>query len=732
MGGWVIFIATDLQRRAFGVAAWLAFVLAASAASAAPQCEQSAECAAALAAVLAQQGAVPDKGALEASGISIKVDGKTVAGIERAPASGLERAQVDIRFDGLDIERRLAVSVVPERARSMPGEPVAFLASWNYGEWIERAEIRIYRRMDKSPAAKHAEPVAIIPVDAARKAQWTPGQPSTNSGDLVYALRVFDKRGAFDETYPLALNISRADSAPVNEAAAPGEGENSIQVQNIDLSGGKVTVHGTDLPAGVEAIVQDEPVGLQAGGSFAAERLMPAGDHTVRVSLIEKETGKRLDFEREIHVPASEWFHVGIADLTFGKRTGRDSEALSAAAPGEYDPVYSNGRIAFYLKGKVKGSTIITAAMDTRENELGELFTDLDGTDPRDLLRRLDPDDYYPVYGDDSTIVEDAPTSGKFYLRIEKGESHVMWGNFKTRIDGVELARYERGLYGASAELRSERMAPIGEAAASITAFAAQPGTLPSRDEMRATGGSVYFLRRQDISAGSDQVSIEERDAITGLTVSRTQLRSGVDYEMDYVQGVILLKRPLASSVMSSSAVQDSALGGNRHYLVANYEYTPLAFEEDGYSYGGRAQAWLTDHLRAGVTGFQEDVGTGTQTLHGADLVLQLSERSYFELEWAQSSGAASGIVTSSDGGFIFNPVNTDASKGAADAFRIKGVVDFADVPGIAIEGKAGFNIEARDAGFNAPGRYTPNDQRIVGAFIEAGNEDFDLAHGTL
>ncbi len=279
-----------------------------------------------------------------------------------------------------------------------------------------------------------------------------------------------------------------------------------------------------------------------------------------------------------------------------------------------------------------------------------------------------------------------------------------MWGNFKTKIDGVELARYERGLYGASAELRSERMAPVGEAAASITAFAAQPGTMPSRDEMRGTGGSVYFLRRQDISGGSDQVSIEERDAITGLTVSRTQLRSGIDYEMDYVQGVILLKRPLASSVQSSSTVQDGALGGNRNYLIASYEYTPLAFEADGYSLGGRARAGSPIIVRAGVTGFQEDLGTATQTLHGADLVLQLSERSYFELEWAQSNGAATGIVTSSDGGFIFNPVTTGGNGGPAEAFRVKGVVDFADMPGVAIEGRAGFNVEARDAASTRPG----------------------------
>ena len=33
------------------------------------------------------------------------------------------------------------------------------------------------------------------------------------------------------------------------------------------------------------------------------------------------------------------------------------------------------------------------------------------------------------------------------------------------------------------------------------------------RDVFRGTGGSVYFLRRQDISIGSETVTIELRDA---------------------------------------------------------------------------------------------------------------------------------------------------------------------------------------------------------------------------
>ena len=64
------------------------------------------------------------------------------------------------------------------------------------------------------------------------------------------------------------------------------------------------------------------------------------------------------------------------------------------------------------------------------------------------MLLRLDSDKAYPVYGDDSTIVEDAPTSGKFYFRAEKDGNHVLWGNYKGNLTGSEFLRNERTLYG--------------------------------------------------------------------------------------------------------------------------------------------------------------------------------------------------------------------------------------------------------------------------------------------
>ncbi len=208
----------------------------------------------------------------------------------------------------------------------------------------------------------------------------------------------------------VSIRVDGETVAGADRDPASGLDLAQIDIRHESLAGGgKVIVRGSALPPGVTAQVLGKAVPV-SDGAFEAEHELPPGDHVVQVRLHETATGRSLDFERDVHVAQTEWFYVGLADVTVGKLIAPDSKLISNAAAGEYDPVYANGRLAFYLKGKVKGSTIITAALDTRKNEFGPLLNNLDGTDPDSLLRRLDPDDYYPVYGDDSTTVEDAPT----------------------------------------------------------------------------------------------------------------------------------------------------------------------------------------------------------------------------------------------------------------------------------------------------------------------------------
>ncbi len=700
-------------------------------------CESSSACADALEFLLDGDRQRSDYSGdqLGKAGISLSIDGEPVAGTPPAVVVSTPKpsdVDIQVKFDGLDIARQLNVSTVPERRQFLPGTPIKFYGSWNYGAWIERAEVRIYRRVDKQTPFDDASPVAIVPMSLTGHAAWERENTGFEPEELAYTLRVYDREGRFDETGPLAIKLSEeADNFPSkNDSITPGYGDDRSFNSNIILNGGTITVFGRNVPNGQIVRVGGEEIPVTSEGSFVATQILPPGDHLVEVAL-EDEDGKTvLEYEREATIPEHEFFFVGIADLTLGKKTGSDSEVLTAVEPGEYDSVYQNGRLAFYLKGKIKGRYLITAAADTQEDELDLLFSDFDRKDPRQLLRRLDPDDYYPVYGDDSTTVEDAPTSGKFYVKIEDGNSHVMWGNHKVRINGTELARYERGLYGGNANIESRTTTSFGEPHVQLRGFAAQPGTLPQRDVFRGTSGSIYFLQRQDLSIGSEQVSIEERDRVSGLVLDRRVLRPELDYDFDALQGVVLLREPLSSNTATSASVRDSGTGGNPLYLVVQYEYTPAAGDIDGVSVGGRAQTWLGEHLRLGATGYQENTGLADQSLYGVDLVLRLSETSYFEAEMAWSHGRAYTDSYSVNGGFIFGNTSDISSGDPAHAWRAKGVLDLADVTNGEVDGQIGGYYEDAQAGFNAPGRFNDYGERIWGAFAEVGTTETGLIAG--
>ncbi|MGQ2905950.1 MAG: TonB-dependent receptor [Neoaquamicrobium sediminum] len=633
---------------------------------------------------------------------------------QRKTDLGLSAVDIQVKYDGLEESPLLNVSTTPIRRTYKAGDAVRFLATANYSAFIERAEIRVHA--DDGRGSEMA--LAVLPVTINGEAEWT--MPEGIEGDFTYVLRVYDARGRFDETKPLSIARTARDlPASTNEpAVAPGMGEDRTAFRNIPVRGGAVTVYGRHVPPGYSVEVLGETVPIDHDQAFVVQRILPPGDHEVDIAVNGVSKSGGLRFNRDINIPDDDWFYVGLADLTIGKRSG--SADIELVRPGEYDKVYSKGRLAFYLKGKIKGEYLLTAAADTGEEDLEDIFRNLDGKDPRHLLRRIDPNDYYPVYGDDSTLVEDAPTKGKFYVRLERGDSHVMWGNYKTSITGTEFMRSERALYGANAVYRSEEATSFGERKTEVTLYASQPDTLPQREEFLGTGGSAYFLKRQDITIGSETLTVEIRDGVSGRVIERRPLRYGQDYSFDYMQGVIILTRPLSSATGTEGPVRDGALGGNKAYLLVQYEYTPVAGEVDGYSFGGRAQHWIDDRVRIGVTGMSETTGLADQRSYGADIQLRHSERTFLEAEIAHSKGPGFGYYRSSDGGLTWGDEGTSGDRNrSATAWRVRGQAALEDFTDSGLKGTVGGYYEEKQAGFSTLSHETSIDQRIWGAHAD-------------
>ena len=654
--------------------------------------------------------------AVNALPFAISVDGQpldakrgiTTADSQRCVDVALQKADVQIRYDGLNSEPRLNVVAAPDAA--LRGDAVVFKTHSNYALRIFSGEIRIFA---KGTTTRQA-PLVVIPVErgqatwaiptdvrqhmrTAREArslkdtakagaapQGTLAATGTNhdplKDEVTYVLRVYDNTGRFDETAPKILDIAEVKGGvtQTNDLMSVYNG-NALSVRNIPITGGAILVSGRNVPDGHSVTVMGIPVHVDSKGDFAIRQIVSPGPHDVEV-VISNKKGVASVFSRSAVIPDRDFFYVALADLTVGRSSGGSNlSLLNPEKADEYqDKVYVNGRVAFYLKGKVQGDTLITAAADTREQPIRSIFSNFDSKDPRYLLRNLDPNRYYPVYGDDSTLQDDAPTRGKFYIRVERGDSSVVWGNFKTTVTGTEFIRYERGLYGARAQAKTAGATGFGERRGQVEVFAAEPGTLGARDVFRGTGGSLYYVRRQNITQGSERVTVEVRDRDSGLVLKTRTLVPSQDYEFNYLQGRVVLRSPLASTASNDFIVQSGGLGGNEQYLVVHYEYAPDLQASKDKVVGGRASYWVNDNVQVGVTGYDQTAPGENLSLAGADVTLRHSPGTYVKIEGARSNGPGSGESVSIDGGFSFD---TRATSGrSAYAKRVEAAADLAEI----------------------------------------------------
>ncbi len=649
--------------------------------------------------------------------------GRSSADIQRCTDVALERADVRFRFDSLESGPRLSVASEPISVRvhasangGTSASPVRFRMYSNYGHFLERSEVRVF---DADQSVQGA-PRAVVDVGRDGFAEWRPEVESFAGPvrQLQYVLRAYDEEGRFDETAPQSLWMVYGDAGerPERSAVLAGYGESSPLIRNIPFgSAGTVQVHGRGIPSQHTVWLAGSSVPVDEAGNFVAEAILPSGLHTVEVAVLDEEGNGEL-FLRDLELERNDWFYVGVADLTLSKSLTRGpADALTGEnGPYDYDSL-ADARLAFYVNGRFGEDWSLRASADTRGGPVDDLFTNFLDKSPESLFRRMDPDYHYPTFGDDGTVEETAPTLGKFFVKLNKGENHALWGNFKVGYVDNELALVERGLYGANLHYQSPSTTSFGERRLVLDGFAADPGTVPAREEFRGTGGSLYFLRRQDLLVGSERLRIEVRDKDSGLVTAVMHLRPVLDYDIDYLQGRVLLSEPMASNVDDELVVRSEGLSGDEAWLVAQYEYTPGFDEIDALTTGGEGQVWLNDFVKLGLTANRNEEGDRGSSLYGANLTLRASGESWLKLQAGRSEGLVSSSFRSDDGGFQFLG-SEDAGLGDADAgaYRADASLSFAD---LFDRGRGRLSLYAQwlDGGYSAPGLSTLTDTRQFG-----------------
>jgi hypothetical protein len=614
--------------------------------------------------------------------------------------------------------------VVSDEGDGDAASVVRFRMYANYASFIRRAEIRIFDQ-EQSP---RSAPLDVVAIDEAGFAEWkaTSKALAGPTRELKYLLRAYDAKGQYDETEARPLWLYRepsptaAESGNAASAEPPREllaayGETTLVRHQIKMEGGTVRVQGRNVPADHTVWVAGHQVPVDPQGNFVAEEILPAGAHTVEVAVLDAEGNGTL-YLRDLEFKRRDLFYVGIADVTLSANsTNGPAEMLQGANATQDRDSSLDGRLAFYVNGKVSDTWRLTASADTREGPVKDLFSNFLDKSPDSLFRRIDPDYTYPTFGDDGVVEEMAPTLGKLYVKATHDDDYAMWGNFKIGYLGNELAHVDRGLYGANAHYASEAVMSSGEKRASADGFAAEPGTIPAYDEMRGTGGSVYYLRHQDILTGSERVRIEIRDKDSGIVTGVVDLRYVTDYDIDYLQGRILLTEPLSSIADDNLLVRTGGLSGDEAYLVIRYEYTPGFGDLDAVAAGGQGHFWFNDHVRLGLTANSNEEGNTDSTLGAADLTLRMSSESFLKMQGGRSEGLLSDRLRSNDGGFQFSgPSNALFVNEEAGAYRADLSVGLGDF----IKGREGrftFYTQKIEAGYSAPGQATIKDTENYG-----------------
>jgi len=329
-----------------------------------------------------------------------------------------------------------------------------------------------------------------------------------------------------------------------------------------------------------------------------------------------------------------EWILVGLAEGTAGfnavsgNMTGLDNAGVE-------DSFYTDGKVAFFAKGRIKGKWLMTLSYDISKTK--------DATGDS-LHQTIDPDTYYTLYGDSAEQDYEAASSQKLYLKIEHSQFYALFGDYDTGLTVTELSRYNRSFTGLKSELKSEKFG--------YKIFAARTDQSFVRDEIRGDGTSgLYRLSNSNIVINSEKVKIEIRDRFRSeLIISTRDLARHTDYNIDYQAGTLFFKEPVSDRDGSFNPV----------FVVVEYESVDSRGQKT--TFGGRGTVRLSgDKAELGVSLIHEG-NTGSEgDLAGIDATVELGEGTQLRAEIAATS-SKTGVI-GKDGSAYLAEITHSGSK---------------------------------------------------------------------
>lgn len=307
-----------------------------------------------------------------------------------------------------------------------------------------------------------------------------------------------------------------------------------------------------------------------------------------------------------------DWIIVGVADIEsvqteLGEADGRDLLERG-----------TDGRLAFFAKGVVKGDWLLTVAVDTAKRR---------GAQDGEIFDEIDPNAYYTLYGDRTWQNNNAESRYPVYVKLEKNTFQAVFGDFETGFTETDLGRYSRRMSGLKADYESDDV--------SITAFAAETNQTFVKDELAADGTSgPFLLQSAPLVRSSEVITVETRDRFRpDAILSQRLLNRYIDYEIDYITGELFFRQPVAAT--------DASL--NPNVIVVDYETSEVG--ERGVTAGVRAETrFANGALQTGITLIHEEDGASQDVdgsnLIATDITLRIDEKTELRAEYASTDSA--------------------------------------------------------------------------------------------
>ena len=367
------------------------------------------------------------------------------------------------------------------------------------------------------------------------------------------------------------------------------------------------------------------------GGEFSVKLVAPteAGEALVRASSGIYKAETKVRFVPELRPMVAAGIIEGMVSFKnfdsnkVSKANAKDGfeDELQSLANANDGKLNLGGRAAMFLKGKVKGEYLLTLSYDNTKESDQRLFRD------------IRPEDYYPVYGDSAVKGFDAQSTSKLYVRLDKGRSYLMFGDYTTRIEGDTLAlgQYNRSLTGVRGHYETDNF--------KATSFVAQTKSKQIVCEIQAKGVSGPYALKDDVNVkpvcsdidglkvNSEKVEIIKRDRNNpGLIISAIQQSRFSDYEFEALSSSLYFKSPVPSL--------DSNLNPYSIRVTVEVE------DQAGVDYwvgGAQAEQKLTERISVGAAVVQEDIPNDTYRLSSANTKVVLGAHTTLIAEVAQS-----------------------------------------------------------------------------------------------